>query len=72
MTISKSLAPTAPKTVCMRFVYYTLFQMLIFSPKFPLEADIIVQFSSVAKSCPTLWDPMNRSKPGLPVHHHPP
>ena len=27
------------------------------------------QFSSVAKSCPTLCDPMNRSTPGLPVHH---
>ena len=28
-----------------------------------------VQFSSVAQSCPTLCDPMNRSIPGLPVHH---
>ena len=28
-----------------------------------------VQFSSVARSCPTLCDPMNRSTPGLPVHH---
>ena len=27
------------------------------------------QFSSVAQSCPTLCDPMNRSMPGLPVHH---
>ena len=27
------------------------------------------QFSSVAQSCPTLHDPMNRSTPGLPVHH---
>ena len=26
-------------------------------------------FSSVAPSCPTLCDPMNRSTPGLPVHH---
>ena len=30
---------------------------------------ILVQFSSVAQSCPTLCDPMNRSTPGLPVHH---
>ena len=30
---------------------------------------ISVQFSSVAQSCPTLCDPMNRSTPGLPVHH---
>ena len=28
------------------------------------------QFSSVVQSCPTLCDPMNRSMPGLPVHHH--
>ena len=27
------------------------------------------QFSSVAQSCPTLCDPMNRSTPGLAVHH---
>ena len=30
-----------------------------------------VQFSSVAQSCPTLCDPMNRSTPGLPVHQLP-
>ena len=28
-----------------------------------------VQFRSVTQSCPTLCDPMNRSTPGLPVHH---
>ena len=28
-----------------------------------------VQFSSVAQSCPTLCNPMNRSTPGLPVRH---
>ena len=27
------------------------------------------QFSSVAQACPILCDPMNRSMPGLPVHH---
>ena len=27
------------------------------------------QFSSVTNSCPTLCYPMNRSTPGLPVHH---
>ena len=31
--------------------------------------DHSVQFSSVAQSCPTLCDPLNRSMPGLPVHH---
>ena len=29
----------------------------------------LLQFSSVAQSCLTLCDPMNRSMPGLPVHH---
>ena len=28
-----------------------------------------VQFNSVTQSYPTLFDPMNRSMPGLPVHH---
>ena len=30
---------------------------------------ILAQIRSVAQSCPTLCDPMNRSTPGLPVHH---
>ena len=35
-----------------------------------LKKDVffIIQFSSVAQSCPTLCDPMNCSTPGLPVH----
>ena len=28
-----------------------------------------VQFSSVAQSCLTLWDPVDCSMPGFPVHH---
>ena len=35
------------------------------------QLQISVQFSSVAQSCPTLCDPMNRSTPGLPVHQQP-
>ena len=31
--------------------------------------DASVQFSSVTQSCLTLCDPVNRSTPGLPVHH---
>ena len=34
--------------------------------------NVSVQFSSVTQSCPTLCDPMNRSTPGLPVHHQVP
>ena len=33
------------------------------------KSDISHQFSSVAQSCPSLCNPMNRSTPGLPVHH---
>ena len=28
-----------------------------------------VQFSSIVQSCPALYDPMDSSMPGLPVHH---
>ena len=35
----------------------------------PLSTFSSVQFSSVAQSRLTLCDPMNRSTPGLPVHH---
>ena len=34
-----------------------------------VSGHLLLQFSSVAQSCPTLYDPMNRSTPGLPVHH---
>ena len=37
-----------------------------------LPAELSVQFGSAAQSCPTLWDPMNCSMPGLPVHHQHP
>ena len=30
---------------------------------------VCVQCSSVDQACPTLCDPMDRSTPGLPVHH---
>ena len=29
----------------------------------------LTQYSLVHQSCPTLWDPINCSTPGLPVHH---
>ena len=34
------------------------------------STSLIIQFSSVTQSClPSLCDPVNRSTPGLPVHH---
>ena len=35
----------------------------------PILLEILSRFSSVAQSCPTLCDSINRSTPGLPVHH---
>ena len=34
-----------------------------------MSFSLSVQFSSVTQLCPTLCDPMNRSTPGLSVHH---
>ena len=45
------------------FVYY---YFLVSKRVFDTSSD---QIRSVAHSCPTLCDPMNRSTPGLPVHH---
>ena len=68
------LSPVCPlvKYLFMSFAHF-LIRMFAFS-LFSLRALYIfsvcsVQFSSVAQSCPTLCDPMNRSTPGLPVHH---
>ena len=60
------------------FFFYFLLQRI---PLFPLSLQhkylrtqqshtwASVQLSSVAQSCPALSNPMNRSRPGLPVHH---
>ena len=45
--------------ICYSFV--THFKMILLQT--------FIQFSSVAQLCPTLCNPMNRSTPGLPVHH---
>ena len=45
----------------------------LFCPwSFPGKSESVglsLQFSLVAQLCPTLCNPMNRSTPGLPVHH---
>ena len=43
--------------------------MFLYGAATESDAFSSVQFSSVAQSCPTLGDPMNRTTPGLPVHH---
>ena len=44
-------------------------QPVLFSTALGGLLDILVQFSSVTQSCPTLCNPMDCSRPGLPVHH---
>ena len=46
-----------------------IFQTIILQHPSSLLPHTCFQFSSVAQSCPTLCHPMNRSTPGLPVHH---
>ena len=36
---------------------------------YSLQQFMTIQLSSVAQSCPTLYDPMVCSTPGFPVHH---
>ena len=56
------------KRVCLEKVKYVLcYKTLIISLGKTREK--YIQFSSVAQSCPTLCDPMNRSMPGLHAHH---
>ena len=50
--------------ILVRILSTGLFSLLILSLQLPL-----VQFSSVAQSCPTLCNPINCSMSGLPVHH---
>ena len=45
------------------FLFYHHIQVII------CLSNSSVHFSSVTQSCPTLCDPMNRSTPGLHVHH---
>ena len=54
--------------VCLELLNFPLClkQDSVWKPLFFLH---LVQFSSVAQLCPTLCNPVNRSTPGLSVHH---
>ena len=52
--------------ICCRLLFHTLPTRSPLITSTPLS---IYQFTLVAQSCPTLCDSMNRSTPGLPVHH---
>ena len=57
--------------IALQFSQHHLLKKLSFPHCIFLASFVVdsVQFSSVAQSCPALCDPMNRSTPGLPVHH---
>ena len=59
-----------PLTVSHQYFYF-LPQFAVFTSLevLFLLLQFSVQFSSVSQSCQSLCDPMNRSKPGLPVRH---
>ena len=42
---------------------------LIFTVLYDVNCGFVIQFSSVAQSCPTLCDPTYCSTPSFPVHH---
>ena len=50
-------------------VYFVVLYYNTFLNEYILHIASSVKFSSVAQSCLILCDPMNRSTPGLPVHH---
>ena len=53
-----------------RHIFSHLINAKIGVQKISASDSVSVQFSSVAQSCPTLCDPMNRRRtPSLPVHH---
>ena len=57
--------------------HQSLFQKVIYSYQVAKVLELLlqhqsvqwIQFTSVSQLCPTLYDPMNHSTPGLPVHH---
>ena len=53
------------------FVYYIQYMLTVMSCIACFKTIFVFnnQFSSVTQSCPILCNPMDRSTPGLPVHH---
>ena len=59
---------------CAHLIYYHCHNYLHLSSASPIPyfyaiTTLSIQFSSVTQLCLPLCDPMNRSTPGLPVHH---
>ena len=67
-TISRHLLKLMSIELMMPSSHHIQCHALLLLSSFPASGSS-VQFSSATQSCPTLCDPMNRSTPGLPVHH---
>ena len=67
--LSRGLSRVFSSTMVQKHQFFST----LYGPTLPSAHDYwknhSFQFSSVTQSCPTLFDPMNRSTPGLPVHH---
>ena len=50
-------------------IFFFFWKCPFFSHFYVLYLILILTFSSIAQLCPTFCDPMNRSTPGLPLHH---
>ena len=61
-----SLVLSVFKTLILYYSFAYGFPLFYF---FVMLILLMLQFNSVAQSCPTLCDPMNHSTSGLPVHH---
>ena len=67
-SILKSRDVTLPTKVCL--VKAMVFPVVIYGCEIWTVKKVLIRFGSVVQSCPNLCDSMNRSTPGLPVHHH--
>ena len=70
ITVIQVYAPTSnAEEAEVEWFYEDLQDLLELTPKKDVLFIIGEKKSEVVQSCPTLCDPMNRSTPGLPVHH---
>ena len=61
--------PLGTKLVILQSLSHFVYLFSKITVRSSVVHSLHVQFSSVAQSCLTLCDLMNRSMPGLPVHH---
>ena len=68
--LANSILGESPRWLSSHYVFPGQREKALAFSSFSYKDTSSVQFSSVTQSCPTLCHPMNRSMPGLPVHHH--